>query len=162
MLSFIKTRKKKWRSNIIAFLMIALLVFGISIPVVAASWRTGCFPSNGKNTSAITVSLTNKNKDAYIKIHTYTAKNRAEALKSNPATKERSCSVHVTMRDNNGKWIWEGDISSGSWGKKMKLGKDHKVYKLYLRHNKTVHCWDVGHYCPLYWGIECVSNCSVK
>ena len=102
--------------------MIAVLVFGISIPVVAASWRTGCFPSNGKNTSAITVSLTNKNKDAYIKIHTYTAKNRAEALKSNPATKERSCSVHVTMRDNNGKWIWEGDISSGSWGKKMKLG----------------------------------------
>lgn len=156
------TSKKKWAAILVAFVMMIACAFELASPAAAATWRTGNFPSNSRNTSAITVTLTNKSKNAYVRIHTYAAANRFEGVKSNPKVKERSCSVDVTMRDANGKWIWENNITTGSGGKKMKLGNDHSVYNLYLKHTYSVHCWDVGHYCPIYWGVECVSNCTVK
>ena len=162
MKSTVSTRAKRIATFLIAFVMMVACVFELALPASAASWRTGNVPTNSRNTGAITVTLTNKNKDAYIKIHTYAAKNRFEGLKANPQVKERNCTLDVTMRDTNGKWIWENRINTGSGGKKMKLGKDHAVYKLYLKHTYSVRCWDVGHYCPVYWGVECVSNCSVK
>ena len=96
--------------------MVCLCVFELASPAAAATWRTGCFPSNSRNTSAITVTLTNTNKAAYIRIHTYGPKNAIENIKNNPACKERSASVDVTMRDANGKWIWENNITTGSSG----------------------------------------------
>ena len=161
MKAILQGKQKSWAPVLIAFVMMIACVFELASPAVAATWRTGNFPSNNKNTSAITVTLTNKSKDAYVRIHTYTAKNSFEALKSNPATKERSCSVYVTMRDVSGNWIWGGEISSGSGGKKMKLGCDHSVYRLYLKHPYSINCYG-GHYCPIYWGVECVTNCSVS
>ena len=115
----------------------------------AATWRTGRVPGNG-NTSAITVRLTNQKKNAYVKIHGYSKKN-----------KEKSYRFHVTMRDQKGRWIWEGDIKTGSGGKKLKLGNDHAVYKLYLRHEFAPDCLGWGDCCPTYWGVQCTSNCQV-
>ena len=144
-----------YSKSIIALALILALTFvSLSINVSAASWRTGNVPDESKNTSAITVSLTNKNKKGYIKLHGY--------VKGIIKTKEKNCKFHVTMRDNKGKWLWEGDVTTGSKGVKLKLGKDHSVYKIYLKHIRNVHCLDVGHNCPTYWGIECKTNCSVK
>lgn len=157
------TCRKKWTSIIVAFTMMIVCLIELAAPAAAATWKTGNFPKTSKNTGAITVTLTNKKKDAYIKIHTYAAKNYVDKQNTNTTNvKERSCSVDVTMRDVNGKWIWENNISTCSGGKKMRLGCNHSVYKLYLKHTYGVHCWDVGHFCPIYWGVECVSNCSVR
>ena len=38
--------------------------------------------------------------------------------------------IHVTLRDTNGRWIWEGDTTSGS---RLKLGSDHSAYRIYVR-----------------------------
>lgn len=160
MRSALQINKRSWMTILIAFAMMFVCVFELASPAAAATWRTGNIPKNSKNSSAITVTLTNKNKAAYVKIHTYGPKNALEAVKSNPKCKERSASIDVTMRDANGKWIWENNITTGSGGKKMKLGCDHSVYKLYLKHTYSIHCWE--HICPIYWGVECVSNCSVS
>lgn len=154
-------KKKKFRNIAIAVVLLVVLTLSFSAVVFAATWRTGNVPENGSNTSAIVVTLQNKKKDAYIKIHTYADKNRFSWL-TDKAVKERNCSLSVTMRDKNNKWVWENSINTGSGGKKMKLGCDHSVYRIYLRHRTNVHCYDWGHYCPRYWGVECVSNCSVK
>ena len=149
------------RKTIIAIVLMVVLTLSFSIVAFAATWRTGNVPGGGRNTGAITVTLSNKKKNAYIKMHAYAYKNRFSAI-TDKAVKERNCTLSVTMRDKNNKWIWENSINTGFSGKKMKLGKDHALYKIYLRHPQNVHCWDVGHYCPIYWGVECVSNCSVK
>ena len=154
-------RKNSLIKRGLSIVLLLIFVFSFSAGVFAATWRTGNVPENGRNTSAIVVSLTNKNKDAYIKIHTYADKNRFSWLKDK-AVKERNCTLSVTMRDKNNRWVWENSINTGSGGKKMKLGKDHSVYRIYLRHPNNIHCWDAFHYCPRYWGVECVSNCSVK
>lgn len=143
---------KRFLSLVLVIVVLSL----IAIPASAASWRTGCIPSNSKNTSAITVTLTNKNKDAKIKIHGY------GNLGWPTADKERNVKLYVTMRTKNGSWIWGGSIWTGSNGKTMNLGKNHSQYKIYLRHDYSIHCWDVGHCCPKYYGIECTKNCSVS
>jgi len=151
------------RKSVLSLLLVLTLAFSTQLCTFANSWRTGNVPNNNVNTGAITVTLSNKNKDAYIKVHAYADKNRFSWL-TDKAVKERNCTFTVTMRDKNGKWVWEGKINTGSGGKKMKLGKDHSVYKLYLRHTQyhAGEHFDLGHYCPRYWGIECVSNCTVK
>ena len=144
----------------------AIMLVGTGITASAASWRTGNFPSSG-NTSAITVNLSNKSKDAYIKVHTYGYSDYKGSSGKN---------VYVTMRNTNGGWIWGGSITAGSSGKKMRLGHDNAKYKIYLKHD-TASCRKNNpglyrnysndslyfrHECPTSWGIECVSNCSVS
>lgn len=142
------------------FLSLTLVAMTIAltfaIPVSAASWRTGCIPSNHSNTSAISVFLTNTNKDAKIKIHGY------GNLGWPTTDKERNVKLYVTMKTWDNRWIWGGTISTGSNGKTMTLGNDHSWYKIYLRHDYSIHCWDFGHCCPKYYGIECIKNCSVS
>ena len=139
-------------------LVIATLVSVFVVPASAASWRTGCIPSNHTNTSAISVFLTNTRKDAKIKIHGYG--NTGWPTQD----KERNVKLYVTMKTWDNRWIWGGSIWTGSRGKTMNLGNDYSWYKIYLRHDYSIHCWDVGlgHCCPKYYGIECTKNCSVS
>ena len=147
--------KKLYRSFALTLALIILATTTV-LPANAATWRTGCIPSNSQNTSDISVFLTNTNKDAKIKIHGYG--NTGWPTQD----KERNVKLYVTMRTWDGRWIWGGSIWTGSNGKTMKLGRDHSWYKISLRHDYNVHCWDFGHCCPKYYGIECIKNCSVS
>ena len=69
--------------------------------------------------SYVTVKLNANCAAGYIKIDTYDKLGWWSSGK-----------IHVTMRDTNGKWIWEGDTTSGS---KLKLGNDHSAYRIYVR-----------------------------
>ena len=141
----------------ICFVAAVFMILSCSL-VSAATWRIGCVPDRGDNTSGIVVRLTNKKKNAKVKIHTYAPTKRSFYTKED----ERGCDLYVTMRDQKGRWIWGGDIKTGRWGKTLNLGNDHSVYVIYLKHKKSIHCWDFFHYCPKYYGVECTSNCSVK
>lgn len=147
---------KKLKRLLALALVVISLTSIFALPASAASWRTGCIPSNHKNTSAISVFLTNTSKDAKIKIHGYGNTDYSTQ------DKERNVNLYVTMKTWDNRWIWGGAISTGSAGKTMTLGHDHSWYKIYLRHDYSIRCWDFGHCCPKYYGIECVKNCSVS
>lgn len=136
--------------------ILALTVFVCSFSALsaqAASWRTGCV--NGRSNSGYTtVYLSNTKKNAKIKVHSYTY-----LINPNNA-KEKSTSFHVTMRTTGNKWIWEGDITTGSKGKEMKLGNDHSAYKICFRQNDIPFGSYTLNYAN-YWGIQCTSNCYV-
>lgn len=146
---------RKLLSIFLATLM-SLSVFSTAFSAQAASWRTGCVPNSNRNSGYTTVYLSNKKKDAKIKIHSY-----SYLLPSNrDKAKEKSTSFHITMRTTGGKWIWEGDITTGSKGKTMKLGNDHNAYKICLRQNSIPFGSYTLNYAN-YWGIECTSNCYI-
>lgn len=135
--------------------VMSLSVFSAAFSAQAASWRTGNV-NGSKNSGYTTVYLSNKKKDAKIKIHSYTYLLPANRNKA----KEKSTSFHITMRTTGGKWIWEGDIKTGSSGKTMKLGKDHSAYKICIRQNDIPFGSYTLNYAK-YWGIECTSNCYI-
>ncbi len=147
---------KKMKRLLAVALAVVSLISAFAIPVSAASWRTGCVPSNNKDTSAISVFLTNTSKDAKIKIHGYGTTDWSAQ------NKERNVKLYVTMKTWDNRWIWGGSIWTGSNGKTMTLGNGQSWYKIYLRHDYSIHCWDFGHCCPKYYGIECIKNCTVS
>lgn len=149
------TKKFLQKALALALVMVTFVTY-FAAPASAATWRTGNIPSNNTNTSSINVFLTDTSKDAKIKIHGY------GDLGWPTKNKERNVKLYVTMKTWNNKWIWGGSIWTGSWGKTMTLGNDHDWYKIYLKHEYSIHCWDVGHCCPDYYGIECTKNCSVS
>lgn len=117
----------------------------------AATWRTGCVPKSG-NSGYTTVRLNSTSKDAKIKIHSYSY------LVNQNNGKEKSTSFHITMRTTSGQWLWEGDITTGSSGKTMTLGKNHSAYRIYIRQNNIPFgSWTLNY--ADYYGIECKSNC---
>lgn len=139
----------------------AAMSFILAAPVYAGDWKTGYIPEAGKDTTGIIITNTSYDKDCFIRIHAYVQKGLIpQDKKSNPEGKEANCRLHVTMKDWKENLIWEGDINTGSHGKKLRLGPDHLMYKIYLRHDYSIHCWDVGHNCPIYWGIETMRNAS--
>lgn len=152
----INTKSRFGRKLLSVFLavLMSLSVFSAAFSAQAATWRTGCVPSGNRNSGYTTVYLSNKKKDAKIKIHSYTYLLPANKDKA----KEKSTSFHVTMRTTGGKWIWEGDIKTGSGGKIMKLGRDHSAYKICLRQNDIPFGSYTLNYAK-YWGIQCTSNC---
>lgn len=151
--------RKRHASRLVALALI--FTFSLAVPARAGDWRTGYVPSGGGDTSAIVV-FNNTNKNAYIRLHAYVQKGLIpRSAESNPEGKEGNCTLHVTMKDENDNFIWEGDVNTGSGarrGIKLKLGPDHRVYKIYLRHEYSIHCWE--HKCPIYWGVETLSNAS--
>ena len=145
--------KKSFTKRIAVVLSVILLLVTSACPVFADSWRTGNVV-RGRDSGYTTIWLNNTGKDAKIKIHSYTT------FLSNEG-KEASTTFHITMRDINGNWVWEGDIETGSSGKTLKLGCDHSAYKICIRQNElNVHQWGWLTYAD-YWGIECVSNCDI-
>ena len=146
--------KKKVITKLIAMALAVMTVFGaFTMTASAATWKTGRVPSSG-NTGYTTVYLSNRNKNAKIKIHSYTY------LVNPNNAKERSTRFHVTMRTTSNKWLWEGDITTGAHGKTMNLGNDNYAYKICLRQNDIPFgSWSLWY--ANYWGIQCTSNCYV-
>lgn len=144
----------KTMTKIISMLLVVITCFSIMcVSASAASWRTGCVPSSG-NSGYTTVRLSNTNKNAKIKIHSYTY-----LINPNNA-REKSTSFHVTMRTTGGRWLWEGDITTGSRGKTLTLGRDNSAYKICIRQNSIPFgSWTLNY--ANYWGIQCVSNCYI-
>lgn len=152
--------KSKVFIKIMSLVLVLVTVFSImTISASAATWRTGNIPANNRDTGYTTVRLDSTKKDAKIKIHTYYI---------NPLTrksKEGNSRLYVTMRDTNGRWIWGGNIDTGSSGKTLTLGKGHSAYRIYLREVQCPEIWyyrtfNTYHY-PDYWGIECTKNCHI-
>ena len=143
-----KTTNKRKILAIIGSLIIVMSVFAsFAVTASAASWKTGNFDSGYVAKGYTTVRLSNLKKDAYIKIFTY----------SNLGWKT-SGKIHVTLRDTRGKWICEFNTTSGT---KLKLGKDHSAYRVYVakQHLKKdaddfLNCGK----CQM-WAINAVSNC---
>ena len=145
--------KKRLVSIVMA---LALLVgsFGISsTKVSAATWRTGRFDTGYVAKGYTTVRLSNTKKNGYIRIYTYDQTGRKSSGK-----------IHVTLRTTSGKWICEFDTTSGT---KLKLGKDHSAYRVYVAKRKYsnsikgqgddfINCGKC-----VYWGIQSVSNCYI-
>ncbi len=66
---------------ILSLLLAVLMIVGLQCTAYASSdWRTGNVPSNGENTSAITITLTNMNKDAEIKVHGYASNGKEKKI----------------------------------------------------------------------------------
>lgn len=151
--------KNKFLIKTASLLLIIATIFSIfTISASAATWRTGNIPSYNRNTGATTVYLSSTSKDAKIKIHAYhtTALGRS---------KEGNSRLYVTMRDTKGRWIWGGNIDTGSSGKTLTLGRDHSAYRIYLREVQCPGIWYYRffnpYYYPTYWGIECTRNCYI-
>ena len=119
----------------------------------AATWRTGPVPSFG-NSAYTTVHLDNVNEGAVIKLHAYSF------LITPSNASETSASFHVTVRAANGSWVWEGDVTTGTQGEIIQLGNDYAAYMICIRLNAPAFGAGASHNVN-YWGIQCVSNCSV-
>ena len=140
--------------KVISLALVVVTMFSIlAVSASAASWRTGRVPSSG-NSGYTTVYLSNTKKDAKIKIHSYTY------LVNPNNAKEKSTSFHVTMRTTGNRWLWEGDITTGSKGKTMTLGNDNRAYKICIRQNSIPFgSWTLNY--ANYWGIQCTKNCYI-
>ena len=152
--------KNKSFIKVMSLVLVVVTLFSIiSVSASAATWRKGNIPANNRDTGYTTVWLDSTKKDAKIKIHTYYI---------NPLTnksKEGNSRLYVTMRDIHGRWIWGGNIDTGSNGKTMNLGRDHSAYRIALREVQCPGIWyyrviNAYHY-PDYWGIECTKNCHI-
>lgn len=126
----------------------------VKITVSSANkWRTGNFDSGYTAKGYTTVTLNKNAGNAYIYIYTYDAMDN-----------KSSGQMHVTLRDNSGNWIWEGDVSSGT---KLKLGNDHSQYRVYIA-KKTYPNTVIGNGDDFInvgkcqsWAINCASNCYI-
>ena len=127
----------------------------VSVRVSAKeTWKTGNF-DQGYVAKGYTRVCLNKNRGtAYIKVFSYDMTGRKTSGK-----------MHVTLRDYNGAWIWEGDVDSGS---SLKLGADHSEYRVYVAKKQYPNTLignaqdfeNVGK--CVYWAINCTSNCFVR
>lgn len=153
-------KKNKVLLRLVSLVLVAVTLMSFAaISASAAKWRTGNVPSNNRNTGYTTVRLESTKKDAKIKIHAY------HTLFNNGKGYEGNSRFYVTMRDTRGRWIWGGNVDTGSWGKTLTLGRDHSAYRIYLREVQCPGIWyfrtfNTYHY-PDYWAIECTKNCYI-
>ncbi len=125
-----------------------------TITVVNANkWRTGNFDSGYTAKGYTTVTLNKNSGDAKIRIYTYDMSGR-----------KSSGEMHVTLRDNNGNWLWEGDIKSGDT---LNLGNNHGQYRVYIAKKQyadtiigTGDDFINSGKCQS-WAIECTKNCYI-
>ena len=144
-----KTKTRRILSFTAAVIILITLFASFGVTASAASWKTGNFDAGYTARGYTTVRLSNVKKNAYIKIFTYDKL----GWKTNGQ-------IHVTLRDNKGKWICEFDTSSGT---KLKLGNDHSIYRVYVakkRISSTTRDWENVGKCQM-WAINTVSNCYV-
>lgn len=143
------TRKRRVISFAAMLIIVMTLFASLGITASAASWKTGNFDAGYTAKGYTTVRLSNTKKDAYIKIYTYDVLGH-----------KTSGQIHVTLRDNKGKWICEFDTTSGT---KLRLGNDHSVYRVYVakkRISSTAKDWTNVGKCQM-WAIKAESNCFI-
>lgn len=144
-----KTRTRRILSFAAALIIITTLFASFEITASAASWKTGNFDTGYTARGYTTIRLSNIKKNAYIRIYTYDMMGWKTSGK-----------IHVTLRDNKGRWICEFDTTSGT---KLKLGNDHSLYRVYIakqRISSTAKDWDNLGKCQM-WAINTVSNCYI-
>lgn len=145
----LKTNKRRILSFTTMLIIIISVFASFAVTASAASWKTGRFDSGYTAKGYTTVRLSNTKKAGYIKIFTYDV-----------LGKKTSGEMHITLRDDRGRWICEFDTKSGT---KLKLGNDHSVYRVYIVKKKISSPpkdWiDVGK-CQT-WAINTVSNCYI-
>ena len=107
--------------------------------------------SFNNSNSYVTVKLNANRGAGYIKIDTYDQLGWWSSAK-----------IHVTMRDTNGRLIWEGETTSGS---KLKLGDDHSAYRIYVRASTDYPNTTIGNGDAFVnlgkcvtWKLTCTSN----
>lgn len=117
-------------------------------------WATGYFDSGHTAKGYTTVTLNKNAGDAYVYIYSY---DRLGCKSSGQ--------MHVTLRDTCGRWIWEGDISSGS---KLRLGTDHSQYRVYIAKKSYPDTFsgnssNFSNSGKCYtWGINAKTNCYIR
>lgn len=119
----------------------------------ANKWMTGNFDSGYTAKGYTTVTLNKNSGDAKIRIYTY-----------DMSGEKSSGEMHVTLRDNNGNWLWEGDIKSGDT---LNLGNNHRQYRVYIAKKQYVDTiigtgddFINSGKCQS-WAIECTKNCYI-
>ena len=112
------TNKKTAIASVLTIIMIVSVLLANMVTVSAASWKTGCFDNGYTAKGYTTVTLNSTKKDGYIKIFTYSSNG-----------KKTTADIHITLRDNRGKWLCEFDTKSGT---KLRLARDHKAYRIYV------------------------------
>jgi len=120
----------------------------------ANKWQTGKFDAGYTARGYTTVALNKNSGNAYIKVYSYDAWGR-----------RTSGQMHVTLRDYNGNWIWEGDVASGT---KLRLGNNYGQYRVYIAKKKYPNTiigrgddWTNLGKCDS-WGINAVTNCYIR
>ena len=103
--------------NIIKLMFIFAMTFAVIISVsdVTEAASTKKMDINGSNT--VTVELKDRNRSASVKLNVYEAGHPW----GNKAV------VIVTMRDEHGNFIWQGEQRGGDT---LNLGNDHRVYQI--------------------------------
>lgn len=144
----LKTNKRKILSFAALLIIIMSIFVSFAVTASAASWKTGNFDSAYTVRGYTTVRLSNIKKSGFIKVFTYDV-----------TWRRTNGEIHITLRDNKGRWICEFDTTSGS---KLKLGNDHLVYRIYVakKIKSTAKDWiNVGK-CQM-WAINTLSNCYI-
>ncbi len=84
----------------------------------------------GKTTESKSVYFSNSNHYITVKLNAGRTTGKIKIYTFDVTGWKTSAKIHVTLRDGNGNWIWEGDTTSGST---LKLGNDHSIYRIYVR-----------------------------
>ena len=112
----------------------------ISVTNVTEAASTKRMDINGSNT--VTVELKDRSKSASVKINVYEARRPLE----------NKSVVIVTMRDEHGNSIWQGEQRGGYT---LNLGNDHRVYQIII--SKTGDTFNQIK--STQWSISSNNNC---
>lgn len=152
------------KSISIVLTIVSMIVIVLSVGCISAQAatevKTGCFGSGNNYVGTVYLEKDKKGNllDGKIKICSF-----AKKAFSNTKGTLNKAKLHVTLRDTNGKWICEFDTTSTST---LKLGNDHKAYKVYVRPVQTngsgivstAKDWNNSGAC-YYWSVDAVKNC---
>jgi hypothetical protein len=117
--------KKRFVRVFAVLFVVVTVMTSFGITASAASTSSVKNVGSGYVTVKISQSLLNKKGLQYAKV-------QLQALKSNGKADYDSW-VHVTLRDNKGKWICEFNQHTGANSVvDLKLGDDHSVYRIYV------------------------------
>ena len=154
----ISKRARMIISGLLALIMSITVFTGTIISSQAAvAVKTGRF---GKGYTTVYLNRDKKGRlqDAKIKVCSFDL-----------SGKKTNAKLHITLRTTTGKWICEFDKTSGN---KLKLGKDHSAYRVYISpkieqsskdsffsaiNNQSKDFINSGK--CVYWSIDASSNC---
>lgn len=131
---------KKVTKTLAAILCLSIIFSCFAINTFAAT-------SGSMGNNYCTVNLTS-NKNATVKIKVW----GAAPFGSN--------STHIVLTDGNGRWLCEWDLKDCYWGKTIKLGSDHKTYRIYCKYYTSNGTHGIGQ--ASKWKVYSPNNCTIK
>ena len=138
--------------KVVVTFMITAVLFIVDSGNFVEAQTSGSFGNGTEGqfcTATIDQSLMNQRsrKYAYVKLNIYKIDGKLNNWRN----------VEITMRDENNNVIWQGIHSGG----KLKLGNDHRVYRIYVRDHKASKTFAPGNVDCQRWSIEVISGCSI-